>query len=584
MKRLFPVICVFSCLIAAHSFAGSATWNLNPTSGDWNTATNWTPNTVPNGPADVATFAISNQTSVTLVDEYVHLDRIVFDTNASPFTLTCMPFAHFEMEGAGQINNSGVDQTFVTESIAGMLGAGAVDFYNNASAGDSSITYINGTGDGESPCFMDFFGSATAGSATFMNEHVEMDFSDNSSAGTGTFINSGRSTITFGDSSTADHGIFVCNSGGLIFFINNCTAGNGIFTINSGGVLEFLIGTESAGSGTFIINAGMASGAQGGFVTLINAAENANFTVNGAALSDADAGTLSIGETATLDNAVVVANGGSGGGPGGLVAVYQQADGGNAQFKLFGNGTLDISQHNPPPFVTGSIEGDGIVSLGSNTLTLGRNGLDTVFSGVIQGNSSNGAVESLRKIGRGTLTLSGANTYPGTTTVKDGNLLVKNTTGSGTGTGALQVSGGILGGRGIIAGATTIGTGSSTGGTLQPGKGASTPSTITLQNTLTFKSDGTYSWKLNTKKAKADQVIANGVAIQTGAQFDLNTVGNKKLTAGKVFTAVSNTAVTPISGTFSNLADGSTVTIGVNKLQVSYAGGDGNDLTLTVIP
>jgi hypothetical protein len=42
--------------------------------------------------------------------------------------------------------------------------------------------------------------------------------------------------------------------------------------------------------------------------------------------------------------------------------------------------------------------------------------------------------------------------------------------------------------------------------------------------------------------------------------------------------------VTPISGTFSNLADGSTVTIGVNKLQVSYAGGDGNDLTLTVIP
>jgi hypothetical protein len=123
MKRLFPVICVFSCLIAARSFAGSATWNLNPTSSDWNTATNWTPNTVPNGPADVATFAISNQTSVTLVDEYVHLDRIVFDTNASPFTLTCMPFAHFEMEGAGQINNSGVDQTFVTESIAGSWGS-----------------------------------------------------------------------------------------------------------------------------------------------------------------------------------------------------------------------------------------------------------------------------------------------------------------------------------------------------------------------------------------------------------------------------------------------------------------------------
>src|SRR5689334_21530629 len=119
MKRLFPIVCLLSCLIAAHSFAGSATWNLDPASSEWLDASNWTPNTVPNDPDDVATFAVSNQTSVTLIDEYVHLDRIVFDSNASPFTLTCMPFAHFEMEGAGMINNSGVDQTFVTEAIAG---------------------------------------------------------------------------------------------------------------------------------------------------------------------------------------------------------------------------------------------------------------------------------------------------------------------------------------------------------------------------------------------------------------------------------------------------------------------------------
>jgi hypothetical protein len=69
-----------------------------------------------------------------------------------------------------------------------------------------------------------------------------------------------------------------------------------------------------------------------------------------------------------------------------------------------------------------------------------------------------------------------------------------------------------------------------------------------------------------------------------GAQFDLNTVGNKKMTAGKIFTAISNTAVTPISGTFANLADGSIVTVGVNKLQVNYSGGGGNDLTLTAVP
>jgi len=89
---------------------------------------------------------------------------------------------------------------------------------------------------------------------------------------------------------------------------------------------------------------------------------------------------------------------------------------------------------------------------------------------------------------------------------------------------------------------------------------------------------------VNTKKAKADKVIASGVTIEAGAQFDFNAVGNKKLTIGKVFTAISDTAATPISGTFANLVDGSTVTVGVNKLQVTYTGGDGNDLTLTVVP
>ena len=47
-------------------YAGSATWNLNPPSGEWNTAANWTPATVPDGPSDVATLGLSNQTSVVI--------------------------------------------------------------------------------------------------------------------------------------------------------------------------------------------------------------------------------------------------------------------------------------------------------------------------------------------------------------------------------------------------------------------------------------------------------------------------------------------------------------------------------------
>jgi len=56
------------------------------------------------------------------------------------------------------------------------------------------------------------------------------------------------------------------------------------------------------------------------------------------------------------------------------------------------------------------------------------------------------------------------------------------------------------------------------------------------------------------------------------------------LTFGTVFTVINNTATTPIAGTFSNLPDGSTFAANGNTYQVNYDGGDGNDLTLTVVP
>jgi len=47
---------------------------------------------------------------------------------------------------------------------------------------------------------------------------------------------------------------------------------------------------------------------------------------------------------------------------------------------------------------------------------------------------------------------------------------------------------------------------------------------------------------------------------------------------------IRNTSADPISGTFSNLPDGAIVNVNGNNLQASYEGGDGNDLTLTVVP
>jgi hypothetical protein len=47
---------------------------------------------------------------------------------------------------------------------------------------------------------------------------------------------------------------------------------------------------------------------------------------------------------------------------------------------------------------------------------------------------------------------------------------------------------------------------------------------------------------------------------------------------------IDNTAATQIAGTFGNLPDGSVFMVGRNNFQTTYSGGDGNDLTLTVVP
>ena len=470
MKKLFPVVCICSWLIAAHSFAGSATWSANPISGDWNTAANWTPATVPNGTSDIATFDTSNLTDVS-ISVTTTVDGILFSPNASAFTISVFPTFPLSLTGFGITNNSGVKQAFLPVSNA------AIFFSGNASADDATFTL-------NSPSALAFGTTSSAGSATIN-------------------VTETLALVTFGAKASADNATITLDQGGL-YFNDGTTAGN---------------------------------------ATLI--ANGIGFT-------------------------------------GGTIKFFDKADGGTAQVEVFGMGKLDTTYcTRPDGMVIGSIEGTGQVVLPSAEvdLAVGSNNRDTTFSGVISGGRG-----GLTKVGTGTLTLGNANTYTGDTTVNGGTLVVENETGSATGTGAVVVNSVRLGGRGSISGPVTIGSGSGAGAVLAPNAAMGRPAMLRIYSSLTFKADGIFISKLYPKKLKADAVTANGVTIETGATFTLGGRGSATLVAGTVLTVINNTAAVPISGTFANLLDGGTITVGSNTFEANYSGGDGNDLTLTVVP
>jgi autotransporter-associated beta strand protein len=180
------------------------------------------------------------------------------------------------------------------------------------------------------------------------------------------------------------------------------------------------------------------------------------------------------------------------------------------------------------------------------------------------------------------LTLSGGSTYSGGTIVEAGVLEVANRSVSATGSGSVVVKGGTLAGNGVITGGVDVG-GEGLAAFLAPGQAAGGSGGLNIAGALSFHADATYVWNVQPAAAMFDHVIANGVVIDQDALFSAVALDNGLLPVGTILRAISNTSASPISGTFANLADGAIVTIGANNYQASYEGGDGNDLTLTVV-
>src|SRR6516164_2822961 len=104
----------------------------------------------------------------------------------------------------------------------------------------------------------------------------------------------------------------------------------------------------------------------------------------------------------TAGNATIITN------AGGLTGFVDSASGGNARFITLAGGAFDMTSLSSGGMTAGSIEGGGTFSLGSNQLTVGSNNLSTTVGGVTTGTGG-----SLVKVGSGTLTLVGSNSYTG---------------------------------------------------------------------------------------------------------------------------------------------------------------------------
>jgi autotransporter-associated beta strand protein len=545
--------------------AGSATWKADPVDNDWNNPANWTPETVPNGPDDSATFSVSNVTDISISsDTEVH--SIVFASGASSYTITPDMSAAIalKLSGTGITNKSGMAQNFVVGVKFNASQVASIGFLNSASAGAQTVFTVNG-------------------SNALSTDVGAIVFHDASSAGSATFFNL-----------PSPSGLLP----GRINFHDEATAGNAIIASVSSAVTNgyggqvYFYGFSSAGRATFFCEGGQASGGYTeSFVEFRDSstAAHASLTANGATVSGAPGGSIYFQslsrQTPSTGSATLIANGGSNGLEGGKLLLEGQLLGA-ARVIISEEGNLDVSGNAGlgAPLPIGSLEGDGHVFLGRTLLEI-ISKKNTKFSGQI---SDLGGIHSFTngmvcKSGTGRLVLTEPSDYTGGTIITDGELVVNNGSGSATGSGPVQVNRGQVAGGGFISGGVTLGTGSESGAVLSPGQNAQSPGTLTVFSTVNFKSDAAYDCNLNSDIVTADQVAANGVTID-GAVIEITDAGTAILAPGTTFTLMSNMSANPISGRFSNLSDGDIVTVNGNHFQASYEGGDGNDLTLTVVP
>lgn len=342
-------------------------------------------------------------------------------------------------------------------------------------------------------------------------------------------------------------------SGGVLTLVQNSSASVGA-TINTAAAVSADIATTIAG--TFGSNAAT-SLTKSGAGTLILSGTNTFtgwVTISG--------GLLKITKTAAINsigssNWIFVTNGtfeldGTAGNIA-LTTRFQTSAG--TILNSAGNNTIsqgvfmNSSTSNTIKSDAGSLVISGTINGGSGsrklTLTGGGSGDNRIAGVIANPNSPN--TTSLEKSGVGKWILSAANTYTGNTTVSGGVMVLR---------GNLQSA------NLSVASATLVPEGA-----------------LSLAGNLSLSSGSVYQPRI--MPTMADRLSVAGTVRLAGT---LDLIVSPGMTGGARYVLINKTSAGSVSGTFNGLPEGATFSAGGQNWQISYVGGDGNDVVLTMNP
>jgi autotransporter-associated beta strand protein len=222
-------------------------------------------------------------------------------------------------------------------------------------------------------------------------------------------------------------------------------------------------------------------------------------------------------------------------------------------------GRFDLNDMNE---TTGAIDGRGLIDLGSGILREGADNDSSGFGGLIIGTGS------LFKLGTGTWTLTGDNTYTGQTTVSAGTLIVDGSQPQSP----VAVNGTAnLGGSGVIGNLQLF-------GSLRPG---ASPGVLTCSN-VNFAAGSDYFVELNGPNPGTgyDQLNVRGTNQLGSSTLHLSVSGLAPF-EGQQFVILNNDGAEAIVGTFNGLANGSLITVNGLQFRIRYSDIFLNDVVLT---